>query len=540
MATKKDVKIQTQTKAQILKTYLKGLKKHKRPPTEAELVEFGLTRNKIRWYFKNPKDLKAYALAQHPEAFENIIDESMFTDENMDSLEALVENTNVVMVSSAVTGCKPHKGFLKAMNSYLDKRQGVPLFIPITDPASKAGFVLAPELGREHIVFGDLALNSNLYINGIKMSAKQIDPTTGLNRMGHTRSFIFGSPKQRLRFSANSINKYPHATMGTGAVTLPNYETNRYMSERTAKLAQVDHKVGALIVELDPDGKYYFRQVQAASSGAFADLGKLYMPDGRVLDYAPEFFVMGDLHPGEVDEQALNAWEQVVRVTKAKNGIIHDGYNGHSSSHWLEGKIMDKARMAIAGMTSIEAEGKLCAKYLKKILSWFPAEGKLYMVGSNHNDFLSRYLNDKRWIKDYENLDFVTKHLIGPAMQGQDPVKVLVEMFLTPQERTRIVWWDEHTDFRFAGCQLAAHGHLGPNGSKGTLKNLAAAFGSCFVGHSHTSGIYQEAYQVGTTTHRKLPYTKGPSSWMHASGLLYANGSKQLIHVIDGKWHLEK
>lgn len=525
-------------KAEIEKIYLKALKKYKRPPTEGELMEMGLTRHKIRWHFKNPKDLKNHIRETHPEAFDNIIDEDLFTDDNMQQLENQVAKKDVLVISSVVTGCKPHKGFLKAINSYCDIRKGLPLYIPITDPAAKAGWNIPSELGQEHIVFGDLALNSNVYISGIKMSAKQIDPTTGLNRMGHKMSFIFGSPKQRLRFKANSMHKYPHASMGTGAVTVPNYATNRYMSERTAKIAKTDHKIGAVVVELGDDEKYFFRQIQASASGAFADLGKLYRPDGSVHDYAPEFFVMGDLHPGETDPQAFQAWKEVIKSTKAKNVVIHDGFNGHSISHWLEGKILDKARMAKAGMTSIEAEGKLCASYLKEILTWLPEEGKMFMVGSNHNDFLSRYLNDKRWIKDYENLDFVTKYLIAPAMQGQDPVKVLVEMFLTPAQRARIIWWDEDTDFRYAGVQLAAHGHLGANGSKGTLKAMAEAFGAVIVGHSHTSGIYQDAVQVGTTTHRKLPYTRGPSSWMHCSALLYPNGSVQLIHAVDGKWKL--
>lgn len=522
-------------KQKIIKTYTEAVKKFKRTPTEAELREFGLTRNAVRWHFKNPEDLRKHCREAYPKVFANIIDESIFNAENMRALEDLVSEAKCVVVSSVVTGCKVDKPFLNAIRSYTKKRKGTDLYIPITDPAAKAEWTVSPELGKEHIVIGDLALNSNLYISGIKMSAKQIDPTTGLNRMGHKMSFIFGSPKQRLKVKANSNIKHPHVSMGTGSITYPNYETDSYMSERTAKLAEIDHKIGAVIVELDKEN-YYFRQIQASSSGAFADLGKLYMPNGDVLEYAPEYFVMGDLHPGETDPVALNCWKKVVQDTKSKNIVVHDGVNGHSISHWIEGKIVDKALMSKKGMTSLEKEGKLVASTLRDILKWMP--GKIFMASSNHNDFLSRYINDKRFVKDYENLDFVARVLLTPVLNGEDPAKILVEHFLTKEERARIVWWKEDEDYRYAGVQLAAHGDRGPNGSRGTIRNQGECFGACVVAHSHTPGIDREAFQVGTSTFRKLGYSRGPSSWMQTSCLVYRNGARQLINCIDGKYKI--
>lgn len=523
-------------KAKIVKTYLRAVKKYKRVPTESELRDLGLTRHTIRWHFKNPQALRAHCKEVAPEYFENLIDESVFNDEQMAELESLIADRSTVVISTAVTGSRLHKGFYEAIKNFCKKKKGVDLYIPVTDPAADAAWDIAPELGASHVVGGDLALNSNIFISGIKMSAKQIDPTTGLNRMGHKMSFIFGSPKQRLKVKANSNFKHPHVSMGTGAITRPNYKTSRYMSERTAKLAEVDHKIGAIIVELEPSELYFFRQIQASASGAFADLGKLYKPNGEILDYPPEFFVMGDLHPGESDPVALTCWEDIVKETKAQNIVLHDAVNGHSISHWVEGKIIEKAVLAREKMTNLEQEGKLCAEHFRRILSWLPSNGKVYIVPSNHNDFLYRYLNDKRFVKDYENLDFVARVLLPKVLNGEDPAKVLVEHFLDAKEKARIVWWKEDEDFRYAGVQLAAHGDRGPNGGKGNIMNQEEAYGPCIVGHSHTPGIYREAYQVGTTTFRKLRYAKGPSSWMQTSCLLYRNGSRQLINCIDGKW----
>jgi hypothetical protein len=35
-----------------------------------------------------------------------------------------------------------------------------------------------------------------------------------------------------------------------------------------------------------------------------------------------------------------------------------------------------------------------------------------------------------------------------------------------------------------------------------------------------------------------LEYTAGPSSWLNTHCLLHADGKRQLIHIIDGKWRL--
>ena len=116
----------------------------------------------------------------------------------------------------------------------------------------------------------------------------------------------------------------------------------------------------------------------------------------------------------------------------------------------------------------------------------------------------------------------------------------MVEHFLSEEEKSRIIWWGQDEDYRYAGVQLAAHGDQGPNGGKGNIKNQEEAHGDCIVGHSHTPGIYRGAYQVGTSTYRKLKYSKGPSSWMQTHCLLYPNGARQLVNFIDGLFHLKK
>ena len=73
--------------------------------------------------------------------------------------------------------------------------------------------------------------------------------------------------------------------MTTGAITLPRYFNisdklhSPYMSERTADIANHDHVMGAIIVEVVDNKRYHFRQIQADADGGFVDLAEFYDGD---------------------------------------------------------------------------------------------------------------------------------------------------------------------------------------------------------------------------------------------------------------------
>jgi hypothetical protein len=58
------------------------------------------------------------------------------------------------------------------------------------------------------------------------------------------------------------------------------------------------------------------------------------------------------------------------------------------------------------------------------------------------------------------------------------------------------------------------------------------------IGHSHTPAIEEGCYQVGTSTKLSRGYTHGPSSWLNTHAIIYPNGKRTLINIIDGKWRL--
>jgi hypothetical protein len=521
-----------QSQKAIVKKYVSLAKKNKMHPGRVIMMRAGVTRDQIRHHFGSLIELKRIAKAAFPSEFEGVIDEEIFNPKRHAKLQKEIGKKNRFFITTVVTGCKVHPGFLKNIDAYCKANNAAPLFLLASDPAATGnGWVLDPVLKDRNIVFQDVALNSNIFISTIKLSAKHIDPITSMGRIGQREgSFVYASPKQRLKYIANSNVKMPHAIMTTGACTIPDYQTTRYMSDRTAYIANHDHVVGGIIVEVVDNKIYHFRQVQAEKTGSFIDLGNYYQ-NGKSSKVKAKAFVLGDYHAGETDPMAEKAWLEVIKEVGAETVVFHDLFNGNSISHHeIKNKLL-RAQRAQNNQANLEDE----IKKAKDVLNlWADKADSLVVTKSNHDEFLDRYLDDGRFMEDPQNLSLALE-LAQQVIKGKDPLKYAVEKFGL-KKPAQVKWLKRDEDFKIARIELGAHGDKGSNGSKGSLKAMENAYGNSVSGHSHTPEIIRGAWQVGTTSLLKLAYNKGPSSWMHSSCLVYANGSRQLINAINGNW----
>lgn len=515
-------------------------------PGRAELGKAGYNRDKLRHYFSNllllKQAAKEWSEENDPGAFDHIIDSSIFTKENFDILKNNVKKYKRFVVTTAVVGCPVHDGFLDSIQTYCKKKKAMLLVLPAADPASAGDWNLDPDLGKESVVMGDLPLNSNLFLCSIKQSAKQIDPTTGLDRIGQRNgSFIYASPKQRLKFMPVSNVKHPHAEMTTGAITLPRYFDIKdtlhspYMSERTAYIANHDHVMGAIIVEIVDKNMYHFRQIQADSTGAFVDLGDFYSGNKVTKMYA-EALNMGDWHSGETDPTAKKAWREVIDLVKPKKLFVHDGFNGLSINHHERDRQIRRAILAKKGLLNLESELSAFAKDLDEMTGWGSIE-QVVVVKSNHDIFLQGWLDHGEYVKDAHNYS-VGVDLAKAMKDGHDPLKYGVEM-LGLKNKNKVRWLSMDEDYFIAKIQCGAHGHKGPKGSRGSIAGMEKAYGQSVTGHAHGPEILRGAWQNGTSSYLKLSYNEGPSDWVHSSTLIYPNGMRQLINSFEGSWRLK-
>ena len=390
-------------------------------------------------------------------------------------------------------------------------------------------------LADEQWVFGKTDLNSNIYVSAIKVKPSTVNPLTSLGRIGQRNgSIIIASPKQFLEPVAVGDNKLPHMMMSTGAITNPKYQ-DKNGNYKNDIIALHDHVMGAIIVEIEDDTFYHFRQLQFDTKGGVVDLGDYYCGEKSSKLY-PSHFTIGDYHVWETDPTAAKAWDEVSKLCNNPIRIHGDFYGGISINHHEENNQILRARLMGENRLNLEEEIRACAKALDEETEKCE---QVVIVASNHHDFLSKhYIPRGMYSRDPQNLDFASK-LISPMIQGEDPLKYAIEKLIGIKHPERVRWLKRDESYQVAGIELGAHGDKGANGSKGSPNTLEKGYGNCVVGHSHSPRIVRGFWQVGTSTFLKLTYTEGTSSWSQTSCLIYPNGSRQLINSIRGKWRLK-
>lgn len=481
-------------------------------PTTKEIeTKYGISGRSMRRYFGGLFGLIQEVLKH--------VDEPLFNENKAKNVREAVKKYKKFLITTAVVGAPVNELALVTAKKYCKENKAALLIIPAADPAASVSEGLDENLLDELIVFENTKLNSNLEISAIKLSAKQIMPQTGLARIGQrNNSFIFASPKQNLEFVPVSNNSLPHALMTTGAITNPAYHTTRYMSKRTAYIADYDHVMGAIVVEIENDREYHFRQVQFDSDGSFIDLGKKYHSSKKTTKVNAEAIVLGDWHIGSTCPTVKRVTDLIIQDLSPKNLILHDCFNGFSINHHLSHRKLTKARMNVMSLVDELALNKEEFTRLKK-----KHKSKITVVKSNHDEWIDRYLEECRYIDDPVNFRIALELSIA-KYDGRDPYE-----FSVNDPDIRFLKRDE--DFIISGIQLGAHGDI-----EGSLVRVEKSFSRAVVGHSHSAAILRGVYRVGTSTKLREPYAKGPISWTNTHCVIYSNGQRQLINIINGKY----
>ena len=445
-----------------------------------------------------------------------------------------------IFITTAVQGAKADLSFLKSIETYL-KQKDAELIILTTrahlKPLREEEYPLDKAIHDKYHdnIYQQVQLNRFLTAINIDARPAVSDPLSALAELGadEGRSYIIAHTQQRMQTYPNGLHNVARVQQCTGAVTLPVYRNNK-----AGLLGDKRHVIGGVIVEIHND-MFHVRVVQADTDGSFIDLGVRYLPNGSVRSgemERPEALVRGDDHGGpEIygDPEANEAIDEITQSLKPRRVFIHDLFDGASISHHNEHNINAKLLVPQKAHT-LEEELAATRRFLHHIKQRSPKDSELFIVSANHNEHLHRYLNEGRWIKDAKNYKTALElafqyHVKGrdPLVQGIDPEQILA------------TWLGRNETVNVEGICASHHGDRGINGSRGSLKADAVAFGRSVGGHSHSPGIYRGAIRVGSTSRLRLPYNDGPSSWAHCLALIYKRGLFQLIITVNGVWCLD-
>ena len=519
------------TKDIVLQQFKTYIQENETVPTLKEFKKYCSVN--VAQFYKDISTLMSDAYKKFPELEKATLNETIYTEDYDREVEEVIRNNSRFVITTAVAGKEVDEVFYKSLKNYADKNNAQILILPCQDTASRRSahkWVLDPQLRTlGYVLFGSKKINENLTIWNIKTSAKQIKPTSGLNRMVQKldASIIIASPKQYLEYVPTTPDRIPHAVMTTGAITEDDYSSDYYMSHRLSKIAEIDHKLGAVVVEKVDNKKFHFRHVEASKDKTFTDMGIEYLPDGTTRVLKNNVFILGDTH-GSLDMEVLyRSLYDCMSSLNVDEVILHDVFNASSVSPHEVGKIALQSAKAIKGISSLEKEGYLLKRYLERVGN---RVDKLTVVKSNHDMHLDRYLIEGRFMYSPEDF-YLGCALAMKVVEGEDPLKYLMETWIGLDVKN-IRWLALDESYKRYGVELGQHGALGANGARGNKNTFDMCLGKCVVGHAHTAGIMRDVFIVGIACNKDQGYNRGYSSWTYTSCVLYENGTRQLINFI--------
>lgn len=488
--------------------------------------------------FETEENLFAELENKYQDLSAYILNENSFDKNYNEKVIKQLKKYDKYVITTAVSNKKVNTNFLNSLKGYCEKNNALLLIMPCADVASRKTSVkwqLDPVLKDFPIIYNDTFLNDNLMISDINVSAKQIHPISGLHHLCREKSVIIASTKQELEYIPALIGQFPHAIMTTGAITIGDYSTDAFMSKRTSKLAEHDHITGAIVVEKESDKIFHFRQLQADKQGRVCDLGVIYKPD-----FSHEFdenvcAVLGDLHSGEEDYGVLLQEKEVIEDLEIKKVVLHDIGSMRSIAHWDRNKTITQAIKYTTDNLSLEKEANNIANTLKI----FEDLDEIYVVRSNHDKFLHRWIETGDYAKDPINL-YYALDIVKAFLEGKNPFEFMIKQKTLfkdlKSKRNKFKFLQKNESKTINGAEISLHGDKGANGSKGNDKILNKTFASAVMAHTHSPKIFRGIYTVGTTSKKDLEYIDGGlSTWGHAMCLIHSNGSKQLVNIIKDK-----
>lgn len=384
-------------------------------------------------------------------------------------------------------------------------------------------------------------LNDRLLILGdVKVQWAARYPLNGLDALTKDKSAIVGHGSRAMRSIATPQHKHAKAMYTTGACTIRNYTDTKQ-----GMIAKFNHCLGGLIVEIDGD-TFYARQLNATKQGSFIDLDLEFTPD-EVRKAKPALAVsMGDTHHRWVDKDVvratLTAPDSLVRLTNARNLFWHDVIDFHSRNwHHEDDWVVQFAKWRF-GKEDVRAEIEEGIRFVNKHTT---AGRKSFIVSSNHERGTAKWLKRADFRKDPVNAAFYlelamratqTARLTKGGVAYDDPFIDYAQRFA--KENVQFLQLGEskvifHVEYGF-------HGDIGPNGARGTTKNLSKLGVKVTKGHSHTAEIVDGCYSAGKST-GMLEYEQGgPSSHTNSHVIQYANGKRAIITIINGRYCLPR
>jgi hypothetical protein len=361
-------------------------------------------------------------------------------------------------------------------------------------------------------------------------------PLSGLDNYTGPNSAIVPHAKLQMQSCATMKNDPAKFLYTTGTCTLRNY-----IERKAGQIATFHHVFGALYVEIDDDGDWFARQLNADGDGSFYDLDKHYSPIG-VSNSEPPIVTLGDIHVEKLDPQQLAGALDMLRMLKPRAVFLHDLIDFEARNHhnkkdelWLVDQHYNRDACVEHGLLS-------GARFLATLRSELP-DATLYSVRSNHDEAFTRWVREGTPYPDPVNTRFWHECRYKWLLRTErglphDPFAYAMTSLASKAglDISNTIFLKEDDSHVEHDIEFAVHGHLGPNGSRGSPKSFRQIGRRANTAHTHSAGIIDGIYTAGVLASLCMGYNKGPSSWSCSHVLTLPNGKRSIITQRGSKW----
>lgn len=314
----------------------------------------------------------------------------------------------------------------------------------------------------------------------------------------------------------------------TGACTLRNY-----IERKAGQVATFHHVFGALLVEVDAQGKWFARQLMADDNGVFFDIDTAWGPgwSAPAKDFGDTVVTLGDIHIAKIDPQALSTAFSMLETVKPGHVFVHDLIDFEPRNHHNIKDPHFLARQHKLKRESVAEEMRQAAGFLDILISY---AGKVHVVRSNHDQALERWLKDADAAADPVNAGYW--HALNARIYACIDRDMDFDVFKFAIGNKNVHYVQEDESVILNDIEYGIHGHRGPNGSKGSPKAYRQLGRKANTGHTHSAGIIDGVWTAGVLGKLDMGYNSGPSSWSHSNILTYPNGKRCMITQRGNKW----
>lgn len=352
-------------------------------------------------------------------------------------------------------------------------------------------------------------------------------------------------------YNGRESNVVPHAKFAMASVCSLGHEATKlnfttgtvtqrnYLQKKIGLLSEQYHGYGAILIEVCDDGDWFVRQLQATEDGVIRDFD-LKADGGEVTGGHPiSAITWGDVHVRVIDPTTKQlAWGPggMLEELRPHYQLMHDVIDFRSRNHhdakdpllgfekWREGQegVDDEAAEVAAFL-----EGA-CREWCQTVI-----------VPSNHHEAMMRWLREAEWRTDPANAVFYHEAWLALLRGEASDVfewSVLRHLGSESLEKLSIRFLKDDESFVIAGTELGQHGHLGLNGARGNHRAFTKLGRPASTGHEHSAGIHLWNWVAGTSSHMRLGYNRGPSSWSSSHIVQYPEGTRTMVTFWNGRW----